>query len=91
MLRSCLGLSYEQCGEVLAVNASTINTWERNQFRPSPNNAILILARWESLPESLKNKKRKRNFSRGDGAPRAEERNEYKAPAGLCRKFLAGR
>ena len=57
-LRNCLGLSYEECGEVFAVHATTIITWERGKFRPSPNKVALIMARWTSLPEFLKNKTR---------------------------------
>ena len=56
MLRHCLGLSYEAAGEVFAVHASTIITWERNRFQPAPDKAALILARWDSLPEFIKNK-----------------------------------
>ncbi|MGN6396879.1 MAG: helix-turn-helix domain-containing protein [Mucilaginibacter sp.] len=55
-LRHCLGLSYEAAGEVFAVHASTVITWERNRFRPSPDKEALILARWDCLPGFIRNK-----------------------------------
>lgn len=55
-LRNCLGLSYEAAGEVFAVNASTVRSWELGHNRPPAHRQALILARWRSLPEFLTNK-----------------------------------
>jgi len=50
-LRYCMGLSYEECGEIFAVHATTVWAWELERNTPSPYRQSLILARWESLPE----------------------------------------
>jgi len=52
-VRNCLGLSYEAAGEVFAVHASTIRTWELGRHYPAPDREALILARWRNLPEFL--------------------------------------
>ena len=50
-LRFRLGYSYGQCGEVFAVNASTIRAWELGHNRPSARREALILAQWRTLPD----------------------------------------
>ncbi|ASU36342.1 hypothetical protein MuYL_4457 [Mucilaginibacter xinganensis] len=55
-LRFCLGYSYEQCGEVFVVNASTIRAWELCHNLPSKSKQSLIQARWRSLPDFLTKK-----------------------------------
>ncbi|WP_299586596.1 helix-turn-helix transcriptional regulator [Mucilaginibacter sp.] len=50
-VRNCLGLSYEQCGEVFSVHASTIRAWELKHHCPPAVTHLLITALWDSLPE----------------------------------------
>jgi DNA-binding transcriptional regulator YiaG len=49
--RFCMGHSYEQCGEVFAVHATTIRAWELKHNCPPALAHALITTLWNSLPE----------------------------------------
>ncbi|WP_295794701.1 helix-turn-helix transcriptional regulator [Mucilaginibacter sp.] len=55
-LRNCLGLPYEAAGEIFAVYATTVRGWELNKNHPTARKRLLIQARFDSLPDFLKNK-----------------------------------